>query len=460
MLSYMWGTLELPIWFVAVAGLLALAGLLDRILGPWLRWVFRRRANRAIERLNKRLSLRIQPFKLTKRRVLINRLIYDPQIMEAMEAEAKATGEPREVVFERVRSYARDIAPSFSATAYFTIAMRLCRWVSTSLYRVRLGYADQDALEGIDKDASVVFVMNHRSNLDYVLVTYLVSAQSALSYAVGEWASVWPLKGLIRAMGAFFIRRRSGDDLYRRVLARYVQMATEGGVTQAVFPEGGLSRDGRLGAAKLGLLSYIATGFDPKGPRDVVFVPVSLNYDRVLEDRVLLGAEVDAKGRPKFRASLWTGFLFFLNHLRLRLSGRFYRFGYACVSFGEPLSLREHFATAPEEQRIELLGGELMQRIGRVTPVLPVSLAAQVLLEQPDLTEPDLRHAMSRRLDELETAGAYCHIPRGDRDYAMTVGIRALRSRGILTDHENRVTIGEEERPLLQFYANSIWHLG
>ena len=94
--------------------------------------------------------------------------------------------------------------------------------------------------------------MNHRSNMDYVLVTYLAARAGALSYAVGEWARVWPLSRLIRAMGAYFIRRRSRGAFYRRVLARYVQMATAGGVSQAVFPEGGLSVTGAVAEPKLG----------------------------------------------------------------------------------------------------------------------------------------------------------------------------------------------------------------
>ena len=130
--------------------------------------------------------------------------------------------------------------------------------------------------------------MNHRSNMDYVLVSFLAAERVALSYAVGEWARIWPLQGLIRAMGAYFVRRNSGDPLYRMVLQRYVQMATEGGVPQAMYPEGGLTTDGRLRAPKLGLLDYMLKGFDPKGERDLVFVPVGINYDRVLEDRSLL----------------------------------------------------------------------------------------------------------------------------------------------------------------------------
>ena len=52
---------------------------------------------------------------------------------------------------------------------------------------------------------------------------------------------------------AALILRRSRGDLYRKVLARYVQMATAGGVNQAFYPEGGLSLSGGLGRPKLGL---------------------------------------------------------------------------------------------------------------------------------------------------------------------------------------------------------------
>ena len=67
-----------------------------------------------------------------------------------------------------------------------------------------------------------------------------------------------------------------------------MQMATESGIVQAVFPEGGLTRDGNMRTPKLGLLDYMLRAFDARSPRDLVFVPVGINYDRVLEDRALL----------------------------------------------------------------------------------------------------------------------------------------------------------------------------
>lgn len=454
----MWEMIEVPAWAVWLTALLAVVALLDRVIGPSVRWYFQRRFNKAVDRLNERLQVKIQPFKLTRRRVLIERLVYDPHVMEAVETHCAETGMPRDAAMAEVKSYAREIVPSFSAYAYFSIGARVSRWIAQALYRVRLGAFDEEALREVDPDATVIFVMNHRSNVDYLLVTYLASTQSALSYAVGEWARIWPLSRIIRAMGAYFIRRRSRNALYRRVLARYVRMATDGGVTQAIFPEGGLSRNGKLAQPKLGLLSYIVNGFDAETARDVIFVPVGLNYDRVLEDRILLGAEAGPEGKARFRVSplVTIGFMFRLTWLRI--TGRFYRFGYACVSFGRPLSLKEYLAETSEDDEIESLGRELTSRIGQVVPVLPVSLLARVFLaKNGPVATFDLKVQAKLALEDLHARGAHSHVPRADMDYAIEVGLRMLSMRRIIEATPQGWAV--RDREILGYYANAIAHL-
>ena len=99
--------------------------------------------------------------------------------------------------------------------------------------------------------------MNHRSNADYVLVSYALAGQVAISYAVGEWARAFPLEHMFKAFGAYFVRRKYREPLYHAVLERYVQLITREGVTQGIFLEGGLTRDGRLKSPKIGLLDYV-----------------------------------------------------------------------------------------------------------------------------------------------------------------------------------------------------------
>jgi len=465
-------SVTIPLWLVALLGVLAAIALIDRLFGPALGWWLQRRANRAIDELNQRLRLKIPPFKLARRRRLIEQLMFDPDILKAVEDEAKQRGEPKSVTHARARRYAKEIIPSFSAYAYFRVGARLARLLSTALYRVRLGALDEARLYQVPDDASVVFVINHRSNMDYVLVTYLVSQSSALSYAVGEWARVWALQSLIRTMGGYFVRRDSSNALYRKVLARYVHLATASGVAQAVFPEGGLTRDGSLRPPKLGLLSYMVSGFDPQGARDIVFVPVGLNYDRVLEDRILTAAASTPKGeKPRFSFSPLVVVGFLAKSLWLRIRGAWHRYGYACVSFGNPMSLRAYlaergvdFRALPAEQRfaeIERLGNRLMHEVGRVVPALPVSLVATAILSGGDrgLSGLEVKGAVFELMETLKGEGAHVHIPRQDQEYAVEVGLRMLLMRHLVLLQDGVYRANPQEQALLRFYANAIAHL-
>jgi glycerol-3-phosphate O-acyltransferase len=467
-------TVALPLWLVAVLVIMAGWAALVLLLAPGMRWFFRRRVNRMIGQISSRMSIELPSFKLTRRQVLIDRLFHDPKVQAAAASHANQTGEPLSVAWQRVDRYAREIVPSFNAYLYFRVGYALARGLARMLYRVRIGYVDEAALAGINPKSTLVFVMNHRSNMDYVLVAFLAAERVTLSYAVGEWARIWPLQQLVRAMGAFFVRRNSGDALYRTVLARYVHMATEAGVTQAVFPEGGLTVDGHLRSPKYGLLDYMLKNFDEREGderRDIVFIPVGLNYDRVLEDRsqlLKLHPERRRAGRMK---ALATALGFNLRNLLLAAQGRWHRFGYACVNFGTPLSMRawcrEHdirFPALSDEARhaaVVLLAERLMADIGSVVPVLPVSLVASLMVEAPARawSEFELKGAAHARMRELEARGAHLYIPRQDQEYAFAVGLRMLTLRRLVIDDEGIFSVAADADEVLAYYANAIAHL-
>jgi len=466
---------ELPLWMVVVLLSLAAWAALDRLLVPSVRWYLRRRVNRVIDELNTRLDIGIRPFQRTRRQVLIDRLLYDPAVVQAIDASARERQVPREVVAAAAERYAREIVPAFNAYFYFRLGTWISRRVARLLYRVRLGATDEAALAAVPRDSTVVFLMNHRSNMDYVLVAYLAADRTALSYAVGEWARIWPLQTLIRATGAYFVRRNSRDPLYRRVLERYIQMATAAGVTQAVYPEGGLTRDGRLRPPKLGLLGYMLRTFDPRGERDLVFVPVGINYDPTLEDRTLLLDLAPAAGpRPGPARAAATTLGFVLRHMALAARNRWHRFGYACVTFGAPISMRRYLAErrldfrelAPAEQSARLVevGAELMAAVGAAVPVVPVPLVASVFVERaerglPPLSRLELKAAAWRLMAALEATGARVYVPRRDQDYAIEAGLRVLTLRHLVDEREGLFAPRVDELPLLRYYANSIAHL-
>ena len=461
----------IPAWLLVVMAALAVWVLYEHAVAPALRFLVTHPANQVIDELGERLRIGIRPFQRTKRQALIHSLLADGRVQAAAEKYARENDLTLSAALRKVERYAREIVPAFNAYLYFRIGYWIGRWIARSLYRVRIGYIDSEGIAKVGSDATVVFVMNHRSNMDYVLAAYLAADQAALSYAVGEWARIWPLSALVRAMGAYFVRRDSKDELYRRVLERYIVMATEAGVPQAVFPEGGLTRDGFIREPKLGVIDYMMRGFRIDGERDLVFVPLGINYDRVLEDRSLLRSidpGAPGVGRPR---ALWNTVSFVARNLRLMLKSEWHRFGYACVNFGAPVSMRAYcgsrgvdFQRLPGEERrraTAALGGHLMRSVGRIVPIVPVPLMATVFVHNPErrLSSLELKAEVERLIERLERSAAHVYVPRRDLDYALDVGLRMLLMRHLVDENEGIYLAREKELPLLRYYANSIAHL-
>jgi glycerol-3-phosphate O-acyltransferase len=469
-------TVAVPLWLAILVGILAAWAMLSRLLIPSVRWIWTRRINHLTERINRRLALKIPPIARTKREVLIDRLTHDPKVLREVAQFCEREAVPHAVAMKRVETYAREIVPAFNAYAYFRVGSSVAKRIVELLYRVRLGHADYKSIralggKGVDR-ASVVFVMNHRSNMDYLLIGYLASKRMALSYAVGEWAKVWPIQQIIRTLGAYFVRRGSGDALYRRVLERYVQMAVDGGAVQAIFPEGGLSRDGLLRQPKIGLLDYMVRSFNPQfSERDIVFVPVAINYDRVLEDRTLL-IDADSTGERKSGfAAVKQTLLFVFSQFGLMIRGKWYRFGYACANFGSPISLRDYLKQhdwnpalldpATRGPHVERLAAHLLMSVGRIVPVLPVSVIAKIFVDAPEqsFSEDEIKAHALKLQQHFQALGAHVYIPRDDADYSVAVGLRMLTLRRLVTESDGRFRMDAQSERVLRYYANAITHL-
>jgi glycerol-3-phosphate O-acyltransferase len=155
----------------------------------------------------------------------------------------------------------------------------------------------------------------------------------------------------------------------------------------------------------------------------------------------------------------------------MAVHGEWYRFGYTCVSFGEPVSLRKHvdekkidfrtLAPEPRHAEVEKLGNKLMEAVGRVVPALPVSLVSTAMLEaiENPLSLLEIKERVSGLIGELESHDTYVHIPRADRDYAIAVGLRMLTLRRLVLELDGSYRANPKELTLLRYYANAIAHL-
>jgi len=392
-------------------------------------------------------------------------------VIDAIQAYAAEKEMPREVVQKKVMTYAREIVPSFNAYLYFRIGYWIAKKIARMLYRVRVGLVHDEQYAAIDTGSTVVFVMNHRSNMDYILVAFLAAERTTLSYAVGEWAKIWPLQMLIRAMGAFFVRRKSGNPLYRRVLERYIHMATREGVCQAVFLEGGLSRDGRLRQPKLGLMDYMLRQFDVENDRDIVFIPVGINYDRTLEDRSLVRSLDPEAEKRSWWFVVRTTLGFIRRSLFLMIISRWRRYGYAGVNFGSPVSIKNFCGTHGVDfsklargdrfATVEDLCRELMGAIAGVVPILPLSILATIFLDVREqwLDVDEIENRTNILIRDLQKKGApVLEIPRATRIHAIGDALDHLLLRKLIEYSGDRYRMVPKNTVILKYYANSIVH--
>ena len=291
-----------------------------------------------------------------------------------------------------------------------------------------------------------------------------------MSYAVGEWAKIWPLQTLIRAMGAYFVRRKSGNPLYRRVLERYIHMATKEGVCQAVFPEGGLSRDGRLQSPRLGVMDYMLRNYDPQQDRDIVFIPVGINYDRTLEDRSLLRSLDPAAPKRSKWFVIRTTLRFIWHSLILMAMSRWQRFGFACVNFGPPISMREYCRNSQIDfsrmerslrfQEVAKLADQVMAAIKKVIPILPISLVSTVIKAdgRRGLSASEVESQTNRLIEALRLQGAPLYFTSGNRVETTINALNMLTLRRLVMETDGLYQAVVEEDDMLAYYANSIVH--
>ena len=299
----------MPGWLAILLSSLGAVAIIDRLFLPAVRWWLHRPVSRTMDDISQRLKLRIPPFKLARRRALIAQLMCDPEVLKAVEDEAKARDEPTRVSLARARRYAKEIVPAFSAYAYFRVGTRFAKWLST--------------------------LRGERPNF------------SVPALALMEW---------------------------------------------------------------------------------------------------------------------------FANELWRRIRGTWERYGYACVGFGHPVSLRGYLnhrgvdlRALPEEQRfaeIEQLGQCLMREVGHAVPVLPVSLVSTSLLAAGErgLSAPQLDEAVLDLMRRLKSVGAYVLIPSHGQQVG-TVGLKMLMQRHLVAKEAGVYRFNGGAAALLAFYANSIAHL-
>lgn len=445
------------------------------------------RASGIVLRAVHRSGVRVERFKLTRKPFIRATLLVDEAIAQAVKEHAAENSMDEEKAWVRVEEYIDEIVPFFNILTYYKVGLVVSRLLLNFFYKVSAEYAVGSAAAAgasarssqgaLPRDAIVIYLMNHRSNADYVLVGYVLSGQVAISYAVGEWARTFPLEYIFKSFGAYFIRRKYREKLYHTVLERYVQLITRNGVTQGIFLEGGLSRDGKLGKTKVGLLDYVlGVAREPAMRERLYIVPVAINYDRVLEDRSLL-RELDAREgrkRPPRYVQLGEVIRYLWWNVARLVARKWRRYGRASVVIGEPFALAPWLEQQDREtgglfdvgrterlSRVQQLSDSVLERIAAIIPVTPVTLACAAIQSfDGDYIAHDLLIArMSEMRDVLRELNARVIHREGSAEEIFDRAWRMLRMRRVLVRVGAGYSVMARNRPLVSYYANSISHL-
>ena len=287
---------------------------------------------------------------------------------------------------------------------------RFSRWLSRA-YRLDYRPEDVRALRRLNQSASLIFLPNHRSYLDtMVLRSALMEQGFPPNYVLaGANLALWPLSTIGQRNGIVFIRREFRDDhLYRAVLRTYLAHLIEERQNLEWYIEGGRTRTGKLRPPRLGVLSYVMDAFEENPDHDVYVVPTSVVYDQQHEVSAISAEETG--GSKKGESFSWL-YNFARDQSR--------RLGRAYVRFGEPLSLREAVALTVDEDgqprprlAVPKVAIEVSNRINAVTPITPAAIITFALLDNGDraitvhegrqIINPLLDYIRARKLPMIE----------------------------------------------------------
>ena len=259
-------------------------------------------------------------------------ILRDEEVQHFMRHYAESQNKDVYDIYKEANSYLDDIAADYNVTLVQTLA-KIFGWIWKTMFEdVTVDMEGLYRVKSAATRAPLVIVPCHKSHFDYLIINYLLFTNNMPTphIAAGRNLAFWPMGPLFRKSGAFFIRRTfRGAKLYSAIFARYVHQLIKQGVNIEFFIEGGRSRTGKLVLPKTGLVSILLDAFKNGVSRDLIFVPVFVGYDRLLEESAILK---ELEGVRKKEESFWE--LIRARKVLKKRHGRVY------VQFADPISLR------------------------------------------------------------------------------------------------------------------------
>jgi len=303
------------------------------------------------------------------------KVLKDPTVIQTIENRSSRNNIRLKQVRKEASKYFDEIAADYNI-AYVQFSSVVLTWLWKKLFQgIDVKLEELATVRECARKGPVVYVPSHKSHIDYLVLNYIIYQHHmhVPRTAAGKNLGFWPVGPFFRKTGAFFIRRTfKGATLYSTVFVRYMKALLEERHPLEFFIEGGRSRSGKLVLPKIGFLSILVQAFREGYCNDLVFVPASITYDRVLEERAYLKELGGGGGKEKESIRQVIG------------TRRFFKkkYGKIYIRFGQPLLLKEYLAQNEESSggTQKHLAYDLIRSINRVSLVTPMALLSTAIL--------------------------------------------------------------------------------
>ena len=309
-------------------------------------------------------------------------ILTNERFQKFMDSYAENREFPIREVHRKADAYLEEIAANYKP-AFIKIASVLVGWLIRTMFDgVTTNHSVLNKVKNMSLKGPLILIPCHKSHIDYLILSYLLyhNNMPVPHVAAGKNLSFWPMGPLFRSGGAFFLRRSfRGAVLYSKVFAEYIHKLLEEGYNIEQFIEGGRSRTGKLLMPKLGLLSILLNAYKNSACDDMIFVPIYVGYDRILEETSYLHELEGGQKQPE-------------NLLQVIRARKFLkkRCGKIYIKFHDPISINEllqqngrslaDMKSKEQNAMIRNLGYKVINAINRVSVVTPHALAASAIL--------------------------------------------------------------------------------
>ena len=398
---------------------------------------------------------------ISNRRTLVASILNSNSIKNYIETESEGNSKKIARLRKKASKYVWEICSDMSYP-FIYLYDRGLTWFWNSRYE-NLEVLGFEEIRKIAPTNSLIFSPCHRSHIDYLALSYLLYYKDLMlpQIVAGKNLNL-PLVGpLLRKGGAFFMRRSfSGNRLYSVVFYEHLRKLMQRGHSIEFFPEGGRSRSGKLMPPRPGIISMILRSFLGMDEKKVSFVPIAINYEKVLEGNSYIKEVMGANKKKESLKDIISVFRDFRNYL-----------GEAYLQFAEPINLNDFLKEYPMNENSSekdwlfkvtpILGKRIMNNINEATVVTSTALFSMALLNSDgfSISKKDLISRIELiksllREDKYSSKILIC-------DKSGEEILNQMKKLGFLPQEEinDRISLSNQEAAKLSFYRNNISHL-